>query len=169
MSKETARPVCVNLDVQDARFRKRWLRVRSWLASIFSLPENEAAAEAVRDYASTAYDAGLDRLREVSIRNKKTEAEIAKALAEARQSDSKSNEESILLEGKRDLLAAQAAKTRAEAGAIEIKAKLDALEALARLGLDIAPILNDGELKGLFIIRSSVDSRDSKLGHVREA
>ena len=126
-------------------------KLKRWLADALHLSEGEQVSDAFTPFVEAAYETGLAKLNEQAIRNEHLEAEIRKLLAQARREGAKSKNEVAMAGSQRMLVEAQAHKTRAEADAIERKSKLDFVESLHRLGFDVTPVIQNGEIVSLFV------------------
>lgn len=125
---------------------------KEWLRRAFRLPNSQTSAEAVNEYARTAYDAGLERLRTGAVRNEHLEAQIEQALADARLKDNQAYKESKLTGAQEDLTRAQARKTNAEADAIQVESVLKLCKEFREQGIEVTLILKDGRLYGISVV-----------------
>ena len=136
--KEKASEGILQVDVRPSKLESlsAWRNFCNRLRKIFDKDIEDLATEGAR----AAHNAAHDKLRAQGIRNAQIEAEIKLTLAEARKVEAEARMTEIEVE-----------KAKAFT-AIEIQAKK--IEKLQCLGIDVVPVIKNGELVGLSIKRA---------------
>ncbi|MEJ1384860.1 MAG: hypothetical protein RPV21_10875 [Candidatus Sedimenticola sp. (ex Thyasira tokunagai)] len=129
---------------------KTFPRFKKWLSEILketNLPERAEEA------AEVFLEAEIQKRKREKVENDRLVSEIEFRLLQSKLSEQELEKNSVFREFERELLHAQTAKTLAEAEAIRTESRLKALKVLNELGVEVTPLIEDGEIKGVHVTK----------------
>lgn len=124
-------------------------RFKSWCYEVFG--RTDLSEDKGIELLNSALDAQVQKQSKHRIENEKAEAEIKFRLMQSQLSKAELEKNSLFVGYEKELLEAQIDKTSAEAEAIRTESRIKALQALKDLGVEVRPLIEDGQIKGLYV------------------
>lgn len=136
----------LRVDVEPRKVGKKgkFGRFKDWLLGLFSRSNAE-------DYIDAADLYAREQLRRPAIENEKMERDIEFRKRQKEMMDFDLKKRALFTEYELDAMLADTEKTRAEAEAIRLESRLKAIEKLKKLGVDVLPVVKNGEVAGLYV------------------
>lgn len=137
------------LEPTDQKNLDTFSRFKSWCYEIFgrtNLDEDKGV-----ELLNSAVDAQIHKQTKHRIDNEKIEAEIKFRLMQSRLSELELEKKSLFVEYEKALIEAKINKISAETESIRTESRIKALKALKELGVEVRPLIEGGQIKGLYL------------------
>lgn len=131
----------------------RFYRFKKWLGELRI--NTNLNTDDVSDFIESSIDAELQKKKKHKLENEQLISEIKLRLLQSKLNEQEIDKNSLFAEYELELLKAQKEKTLAEAEAIRTDSRIKALKLLNEIGVDASPLIQNGEIKGLYITKDN--------------